>query len=332
MYCTSCIVILQILNNKDKCFINKFNKIYIMNYKKGILFKLLNIVLFSSTSLIFSTLGEDISVPHLMFLMTLFGFVTLLIVVIYLRDNIGFKGGLASNLIKFKYYKQYLFISVFNMLGLITWYKSLQLIGANEATAITYITPIFTIILAIIFCGERLNYRCFVGIIISFCGMYFIINPKFHLNLSICGVIMAILASMMWATYNIIFKKQTQTEHYLMQTLYILFFTALLMLPYVLYNYYDFKLILMSYKTILIILVMGVMTAMNNIVAFIAYKNASINMLMPFSYLRLLFVAVPNYILFDKILYQNQILGLIIIAISSALVFLSLLNTKKQDN
>ena len=120
------------------------------------------------------------------------------------------------------------------MLGFLTWFKALQLIGINEATAISYMIPILTLLLSTLFTEEKLNILCLVGVLISFFGMYVIILPNLSEVMTSIGSIFALFSAVMWALYDIVCKLQTKTEHYLVQTFYVMFFTIIILLPFIL--------------------------------------------------------------------------------------------------
>ena len=277
-------------------------------YSRGILLKITNITIFCVMSLMFVGLPKGINSVHVIFTMFCFGIVGILSVIFVQKISLK-----TANI------NGYVVRSIFNVLGFLTWFKALQLIGINEATAISYMIPILTLLLSTLFTEERLNILCLVGVLISFFGMYVIILPNLSEVMTSIGSIFALFSAVMWALYDIVCKLQTKTEHYLVQTFYVMFFTIIILLPFILLDLDEFR-ILVGLDLLLVVLI-GILSAINNTVLFLAYKAAPINILMPFSYLRLLIVAVANYLIFSMPLEPNALIGVVIISIASSFVF-----------
>lgn len=274
-------------------------------YNLGIALKLVNLGLFTILSLLFHFITQPLHKIQVFFLVSLFAAAFFLPWIIL--NKIKFLG--LHNI------KQYCLRAIFNVIGMITWIEALNNLNLNQATAISYIIPIFTTILAIIFCNEEFNLKCFTAITASIIGMYIIIAPS-NVGLFSYGTTIAILSSLIWACHDIVCKKQASTEHYLTQGFYLFVLTSIFLAPFAWIIWQP-----LNINNLYYIILLGIVSATNVIVLFLAYKFAPIGLLMPFSYCRLIFMAFATYILFNHTLAWNTVLGSIIICSASAYIF-----------
>ena len=274
-------------------------------YSLGIGLKIINLILITVQSLLLVKFSKDFSSPHFCFLITSVGAFLLLPFILLLKINL--------KLTKYSFVLHIL-RAIFNCSAITSWILALKNLGANEATAVCYTIPIFTSILACFFCKEKLDYRCVLGICFGVIGTLIILKPSFSVNH--VGALYAIISAFSWACYDIVCKKQTKTEHYLRQVFYNFLFSTLILLPFAIFNWRDINLVHLVYISII-----SILSATNVVVLFLAYKLAPLILLMPFSYLRLLFMSVTTYFLFEEVLSNNTILGVILISCASAFVF-----------
>ena len=214
-----------------------------------------------------------------------------------------------------KQYINYFLRALFNFVGIFSWIKAMRIMGANEATAISYMIPIFTTIMAMIFCGEKLNKKCMIAVCISFFGVYIILDPQKD-NFTLYGAIMALLCSFMWACYDIVCKKQTITEHCLAQTFYTFVFALVFSLVMLMFTSSNLLL-----DDVFFIFVIGIISVINITILFLAYKFAPIYLLMPFSYCRLIFMFIGSYLVFNIQPNYHLFLGAVVIALTSFYIF-----------
>ncbi|MDJ1257560.1 MAG: DMT family transporter [Candidatus Midichloria sp.] len=275
------------------------------NYSLGIALKILNLLLITIYSLLLIKFGQGFAASQFCFLIVLIALVFLLPIVLFLKINLKLTR---------EAFKLHILRALFNCGGIISWVSALRHIGANEATAISYTIPIFTSILAWLYCGEKLNGKCLIGVFFGIIGTLIVLRPSFDVNA--LGILYAAFSACMWACYDIICKKQTKTEHYLKQVFFNFLFTALILLP----------LSMLEWKEVMIqnlfeISIISILSATNVVILFLAYRLAPLILLMPFYYLRLLFMAIATYLLFGEVLKIETIIGVLITSISSGFIF-----------
>jgi len=275
------------------------------SYSIGIVLKIINLLLITIYSILLIEFGKSCSAPQLCFLIVAIGVMLLFPLLLILRINLKLDR---------RALKLHIFRAIFNCVGIVTWVIALRQIGANDTTAICYTTPIFTSIIAWYYCKEKFNTYCVAGLVIGMIGVSIVLHPSF--NNSMSGTFSALVSSLMWACYDIVCKKQTETENFLRQVFYNFLLTAILLLPLAIFEWREVQI-----KSLFEIGFVSILSAVNVIILFFAYKSAPITLLMPFSYLRLFFMAIATYLLYDTILSEQAIVGVLIIITSTAIIF-----------
>ncbi|MDZ5762169.1 EamA family transporter [Candidatus Cyrtobacter comes] len=270
----------------------------------GILLKLLNISLFITTSFLFKSLSWYFGVPEMCFVAMILG--SILTFPIALKVGFSMKSS----------WLLYLFRAFANALGITTWIYAISKIGINEASAISYITPIITTILGILICKERLNYKYIIATLTGFIGVYISLKPSF--NIGFVGAASIIISCFSWAFHDIICKKQSGTEHSIVQAFHSFWIGIIFLAPVALYNARFGHYISHYY----ILTCIAVLSTINVVVIFLAYKFAPITLLMPFSYCRFPITCIVTYVLYGYTPSLESIIGSCIIACSSIFVFL----------
>jgi drug/metabolite transporter (DMT)-like permease len=275
-------------------------------YSLGIFFKISSLIMFSIYSLLLMELALCYSTAQSLWLRSTIS--SLILLFLLLLKDIDIK-------INLKDFGLYALRAIFNCVGMASWIYAMREIGANEATAISYITPIFATLLSIILCGEKLNTKCILTTVVSMIGMYIIIQPNLAVNL--IGISAALFSSLTLACYDIVCKKQTISEHYLKQAFYNFLFATILLSPFAWQAWISIQ---FDYNLIITILI-STMSTLTIITLFLSYKYAPLVLLMPFQYLRLVFMAIASYFLYNQRLNIESVYGVVIIIIASTALF-----------
>ncbi len=96
------------------------------------------------------------------------------------------------------------------MLALTTWFSALALLPVGEVTAISFLTPIFATIGAVIFLSEIVRLRRWIAIMVGFLGVLVILRPGYQ-GLGV-GVLLAIVSAFAMGTTSIILKRMTALD------------------------------------------------------------------------------------------------------------------------
>jgi len=202
----------------------------------------------------------------------------------------------------------YLLRALISFIAMGIWVVSLKNVGINESVALGYITPVWLILIAVLFFKEKLTLQHVVVISLNIFAAMLILQPKFS-TVDGLSLIAGLGSGLLWSIYNSICKKQAETEHYVLQCFYTFVFSVILMLPFAIYLWEPIIL-----EQFLGLSLIGCIGAFNVSVLFLAYSYAPLITLIPFDYLRLLFSMVLSYILFGAPLTFEFVIGAIIIS------------------
>ncbi len=246
------------------------------NYLIGIGFKLLNCMLFPTMSIVMLQCSKTIPIMQVFFSQVFLGAIISLLYLLISKKNI------ALNLSK-KDCLLYLARAIANFIAIYLWIFSLSKLGMNEATALGYTGPLWTFLMARYIIGEKFSMKIIVLIAINMVGMLIILEPEYT-KMNWQGIGSALGAILLWSIYEVICKKQTIDQHYMLQTFYFMCTSALVMSPFALSDWQPVN--LQQASSLLLIALMAVT---NITIIFIAYSFAPLTVLSPFSYARLVF-------------------------------------------
>ncbi|HCH57744.1 MAG TPA: RNA polymerase subunit sigma-54 [Rhodospirillaceae bacterium] len=119
--------------------------------------------------------------------------------------------------------------AVVNFGGMIMWFYAIGVVPLGKAVAIHFTLPLFLILLAVLFLGERVGIRRTCATAAGFCGTLVVLQPG---NLAVGWPEMMILGSAALYAGTVIFLKfMVKTETPLALTFYTNFFILLLSIP-----------------------------------------------------------------------------------------------------
>ena len=278
----------------------------------GIIFKVLNILLFTLMSLFFVKHDQLGTAQSLLMACVWGAFIS---------------AGLIAAVPQAKFYshhkRTYLYRSACGLVAMWTWIEALKYMNPNNASALSYTTPIFTLLLAKAFYHEQIHKNIWVAVALSLIGSAIVLYPSMSGSFRLYPSVMAFISSILWAIYDMICKHQaTHHEHFITQAFYSTGFAGLIILPFALFQWQSVGLSeWMSYSALA-----GIRVA-NIIALFLAYKFAPIHLLVPYSYLRIVFMALLSFIAFGTNLPLHTCVGVSFIIIASHYSFrLSLKN------
>jgi drug/metabolite transporter (DMT)-like permease len=288
------------------------------SYFIGVFFKLLNCLIFPIMSLILVNLTNNIPVLQVFFLQLALGSLVSFVALKLLKIKNNFK-------LNLKELALYLARAILNLTALTLWLHSIKNIGINESTAIIYCGPLWLTIFAIIFLKEKMNLYLSIIFTINIFGLFIAIEPKFSL-VSLSSMFSAFGAIIMWSLYELICKIQTKTQHYLQQTFIFMLLSAIILLPFITFNWQPMPI---SYWLDAIII--AILAVANITVIFIAYSFAPLTLLAPFSYARLIFTVLLSFLFLNEKPTLHLFIGsAIILGSNIALVFSKRFNQGNQ--
>jgi len=259
-------------------------------YLWGLTCKVLSLVGFCLLSLLFETAALPFNPLEQFGILCLIGSALLIPVV-----SIGFREQL-----KIDQPKLYFLRALTSIGAMVTWIEAVGHIGAGEAILMSYLTPILVICLASFCREEPFNRTCFLAAGACLGVMIWVLHPR--LELELYGLSMGFLSVLLWALYELICKKQTKNEHFLVQVCYTFGLSGLFLLPFTLG-----ALAHLTADNLMVLSSMALLRIANVALLFLALKWAQLNGAACVSYLKFPILATLGLIFFDKHIQLHQV-------------------------
>ncbi len=212
--------------------------------------------------------------------------------------------------------------------GTVLFFMSLQLVELSMAIALSFSTPLFTTILAIVILKETPHKDCMIALIFGFIGVLIVLKPAFldfapqHL--------MVILACMLWSVTDIMIKIMGKDNKNSTITWFYFFFSFLFLIIFIIIlkllgEFYSPSISLviildLSIAHIVILILISIFFIGNIMLLTHSYKIADLTRIQPFSFTSIIFVSILSYIVFGEIITISTIIGSIVIIASTSFI------------
>ncbi len=250
----------------------------------GVVIAVLSMFLFSSTHTCVRYLTDTMTAPQIVFW-------RMLISMAILMPYFAWKG---LHLLKTQRPSMHMMRAIINFAGMIMWFYAIGVVPLGKAVAIHFTLPLFVILLAIVFLGERVGIRRTVATVIGFSGTLVVLQPG---NLEVGWAELMILGSAALYAGTVIFLKfMVKTETPLALTFYTNFFILFLSLPLSIWLWVS-----PTIDDILPILFIGVTGTLAPFMYTSALKMADASIIGPTDFLRLPITSGFAFALFGEV-------------------------------
>lgn len=198
-------------------------------------------------------------------------------------------------------WKIHLLRSVLEVTGTLCWFKAITLIPLSLAKGLNSISPLLVVCLACLLLGEKTSRWQWLGLLMGWAGALIILRPDMHAIGA--GEIYAVFGTLCFSVCGLLIKRLTTKEPPLRIALYMLGFTALLSLPLGLNE------AMPDNSTLSFIPLLGLIIAALQFTVARAYGTAPLVVLMPMSFLSLIFVTMGDYMFFAEIPLLSTFMG-----------------------
>jgi len=179
--------------------------------------------------------------------------------------------------------------------SIVVFYLGLSLVGLAKTTALSFTSPLFTAVLAMLLLGERFRWRRATALVFGFAGALTIIRPGvIPLDL---GALLVVGSTVIGASAMIVIKVVTRTDSSLTTTLYMGVWGTPVALAAAI-PYWQWP-TLEQYGWLALI---GLIGAVRHLALAQAYRDAEATALAPVDFSRLLWAAGLGYIFFGEVL------------------------------
>ena len=186
------------------------------------------------------------------------------------------------------------FRGVLNICAMLMFFYALSIVEVARVTALAFSAPIFAGILSVVFLGERFRLHRWGAIVAGFVGMLVILRPG--LIPMELGPVLVIVSSLLWATVMIIIKVMSRTESSLAIVAYMnIFLAAYSIIP---------ALFFWQWPTLEgwgLMAAIGITGTLGQLGLSQALAETEPTVVMPFDFLRLIWVAGLGFWVFGEI-------------------------------
>lgn len=196
------------------------------------------------------------------------------------------------------------------------WFYALAIMPITQATALSFTSPLWATLFAVVFLKERIGVHRVAALMVGFMGAMIIIRPSagFDVNLSVAVVLMS---AMLMAVSSILVKALTATDPTWRIVFYMSVFMTVFSAPFGLYVWQSIS----GLQFIIIMAVAGA-SVMAHLLMVSAFARASMVVLMPLDFVRLVFTALLAHIFFDEMIDVWTVCGSIVIIMSTCYISL----------
>jgi len=270
---------------------------------RAVFFMVLSAFLFGCMAIVIRLASKQLHAFEIAFFRNFFGFI--------FTAPLFFKHGL--DILKTDKLHLYIGRCMIGMISMMCGFWAIVHLPLAEAVAISYSTPLFVTILAVLFLGEVVGMRRWSAVLAGFIGVLIIMQPGAHTFNA--NMMIALMAAVMSAIVAISIKVLSRTE----RADAIVIYTTMLWVPMSLVP----ALFVWQWPvgiTWLWIIAAGFFGTMAHLCWTRALKLGDASMLTPISFFQVPVVAVGAWIVFDEKIGAMALLGASIIFIANAYI------------
>ena len=269
----------------------------------GIMLAVLATILFATMDSLAKKLVQDYSVANV----TCIRYVIQLVIIIIIFGPFFGKTLCTTNRLKTQIIRGTLNVGIS-----LSFFASLQYLPLAEATAITFLSPILTIILALLLLKERIKKRLWIAVTFGVIGVIAIVKPGGALFS--LAVFLPIITAILYSLYEIATKKISGVESPFTSLLYSTLvgaFVSGLILP--------FTWQAPTSEQVILLILLAIVGLLAHFSLIFALEYTTLSSIQPYYFLQLIWSSVAGFLAFDETLDAFSSLGIMIIAASGLL-------------
>jgi drug/metabolite transporter (DMT)-like permease len=195
--------------------------------------------------------------------------------------------------------------------GMQSWFYCVSRLPLNQATALSFTTPLFLTLFAVLFLREKADRKRWLALLTGFIGTLVILQPSTQDFQWIS--LLVVFATAIWAVAGMLVKSLSGTEPALRVVFFMAFFMCLWSLPLAMLNWQA-----PSNHGWLLVLAISLCSISMHTSQVKAYALVPVVKLMPYDFTRLIFTAFFAWAAFGEVSVLNSWLGAAIIICAAA--------------
>lgn len=184
--------------------------------------------------------------------------------------------------------------AVLHVVEMLIYFTGLVMIQYAQAQALTFTTPLFAALLAVLVLRERIRGRNVAALVIGFVGAMIVIRPGFVPVET--GSLLILVSALGWAGVILVVKRLTQTD----SSITITSWMVVLMSPMALVPAL-FVWVWPTWQEWILLIVAGLAGTLGQLAVTQAFRVADTTTVLPFDFAKLLWAALLGYLVFAEV-------------------------------
>jgi drug/metabolite transporter (DMT)-like permease len=204
--------------------------------------------------------------------------------------------------------KMHFFRSLNGFVGMALWFSIINSMPLPELVSFTFTVPIITTLMAMYFLKEKVSKNVWVSLFIGLVGILVIARPGFQeVN---PAYFFAILTTILWSITNILIKMMTKTETPQTIVAYMSLLMLIMSLPFGLFYLKPLNIMDIFWFSCL-----GFVSNFSHIFMSKSYQKVDMSVVQPFDFMRLIFISIIAYFVYDEVIDFYTLVGSAIIMV-----------------
>ena len=182
-----------------------------------------------------------------------------------------------------------------NALAVLSFFYAFSVVPLAEATALSFVAPIFATVLAVIFLGEVVGGRRWLAILLGIVGVFVLLRPGFE-TVSL-GEISVLIYSLLTAIAIIVSKSLSRTD----SSVTIIAYVILLMIPISAIPAI-FVWQTPTFNQLILMVLMGILGTSGQLLLTEALRRSATYIVMPLDFLKMVWAVIFGVIFFGEYL------------------------------
>lgn len=214
--------------------------------------------------------------------------------------------------------------SLIGLIAMYLWFYALVSIPLADATALSFTAPLFSALLAVFFLKDKMGRHRVAAMVIGFVGVLLVLRPGSEAFQA--DAIIALCAASGWAFSTIFIKMLTKTDKPRIVVFFMVLFMTPMSLPLALPYLHVMSLEIWGW-----IILLGIISNLFQISLSNAIALTDISVILPFDFLRLVFISIIAYFAFGEVVdIWSYIGGAVILCGAAYSAYREALQRKQQ--
>lgn len=194
------------------------------------------------------------------------------------------------------------------------WFMGISKVSLPSAMAVSFSSPLFTTIAAVLLLNEKISYRRGAALIVGFIGVLIILQPSTDVR-SFAPYSWIVATVICWALVNIVIKKLSMSITPAVILFYMTGLMTIFAIPLGVMNWQTPSLTQLPF-----IFLISASYLLWQLLLVQSFAKSSLSKLQPFEFSKLIFASLIGYLVFNETMPKSGWVGVVLIIFSSCYV------------